>query len=65
MKISGEKLAAAREKAGVTRSDLAIAADLSHVRIWQIETSEFSHVNSNIVGAMAKALKTEASALEA
>ena len=53
MKISGQKLIQTREAAGVTRSDLAVAADLTHARIWQIETSDFAHVNSNVVKAMA------------
>ena len=65
MKILGAKLAAARESAGITRSDLAVAADLSHVRIWQIETSDFSEVNVNIVSAMAKKLKTKPEDLQA
>lgn len=57
MKISGSKLLKCREAANATRSELAVAADLTHTRIWQIETGDVSHVNSNIAKAMAKFLK--------
>lgn len=65
MKISGEKLKAARESAGITRLDLSVSADLTHARIWQIETSETSEVNANVVAAMAAKLNTLVANLEA
>lgn len=65
MKISGAKLKAAREAAGITRLDLSVSADLTHARIWQIETSETSEVNSNVVAAMAAKLNTSVSNMEA
>ena len=53
MKISGNKLLEARSAAGVTRADLATIADLTHVRIWQLETEAESNINENVVNAMA------------
>lgn len=60
MKIDGNKLKAAREAAGVTRSDLASVAELSHVRIWQIEqVNVIVNMNSHVVKSMAKLLKVK------
>lgn len=56
MKISGAKLKAARELAGKKRSELAAVANLSPVRIWQIETDEVSNVKDWCVTAMAEFL---------
>ena len=57
MKINGRRLMAAREAANVTRAELAVVADLTHVRIWQLETEEVSNINENVGKAIAKRLK--------
>jgi transcriptional regulator with XRE-family HTH domain len=64
VKINGVKLKEAREQAGVTRSELAVVADLSHVRIWQMETEDESNVNENIVKAIANRLNVVAESLQ-
>lgn len=43
----------------MTRSELAVIADLTHVRIWQLETEVESNVNGNVVKAIAKHLKVK------
>lgn len=63
MKINGAKLAEARRNARVTRIELAAVADLTHVRIWQLETEEESNVNENVAKAIAKHLKVKLESL--
>lgn len=63
MKISGNKLMEARTAAKVTRADLAIVADLTHVRIWQLETEAESNINENVAVAIAKRLNVDVSSL--
>ena len=65
MKISGSKLMKARESIGITRADLAVTADLSQVRIWQMETGHESNVNDNVAKAMARKLKITVTDLQA
>ena len=64
MKINGAKVKEAREASNVSRSALAEVAALTSARIWQIETSDVSHVNDNIVRAMAKSLGVSPEALQ-
>lgn len=59
MKIRGEKLAEIRNAAFVSRSELATAAELSQVRVWQIESNEISDVKEATVLRIAKKLKVK------
>lgn len=65
MRINGAKLKQARELAGLTRSDLAVIADVTQVRIWQMESRPESNVNENIVKAIAKKLKVDVKEIQA
>jgi len=64
VKINGERFRQARETAHVTRADLAVVADLTHARIWQLETESESNVNLNVVKAMAKKMKCQPADLQ-
>lgn len=65
MRINGAKLKQARESAGLTRFDLAVIADVTQVRIWQMESRPESNVNENIVKAIAKRLKVDTKEIQA
>lgn len=65
MRINGAKLKQARESAGLTRSDLAVIADVTQVRIWQMESRPESNVNENVVKAIAKRLKVDVKEIQA
>lgn len=56
MKIDGEKVRTHREARGLSRIDLAQAADYSERRIYQIETGEHVNINLNIAKAIARRL---------
>jgi transcriptional regulator with XRE-family HTH domain len=57
VKIIGSKLKDARESAGITRAELAETADMSHVRIWQLEQDGTHDINRNVLKAIVKKLK--------
>jgi transcriptional regulator with XRE-family HTH domain len=63
MEINGARLKMYRELKKVTRAELAEVADVSHVRIWQIEKGVCGNVNTNIAKAMAEFLKVPLSEL--
>lgn len=56
MEISGKKLKAAREAAGVSVSRISVDSGLTSRRIWQIETDDVAHVNEHIVAVIAKSV---------
>ena len=64
MKIDGYKLKEIRERMNVTRAELALVADLTHVRIWQLETEPESNVNANVGKALARKLKCKTEDIE-
>ena len=59
MQINGVKLKEQRVLKGLSAHDIAKVAGLTARRIWQIETSEVSHVNDNIGNAICKRLKVK------
>lgn len=66
MKISGNKLKAAREAASKSRAELAATAGLNRVRIWQIEEMyKEVHMNDHIVKVVAKFIGVRPKDLEA
>ena len=64
MRIDGYKLKEIRERMNVTRAELALIADLTHARIWQLETEPVSNVNANVGKALARKLKCKTEDIE-
>lgn len=65
MVIDGQKLILQRQRAGLSRKELANKAFVTYVRIWQIETEVKNETSMLLANAIGKALKIDPKKLEA